>query len=131
VEQTLNKASASSEGFLLLNANLNPIFVNRAGAEILSYPHKLDNNRNVDQYLAYRVRASLVSSESSHVPALVPEFISGRRLYLCRAYRVNALAQGDAQGSLAVILERGSNGSFSIGQISNCAVPISAKEKSA
>jgi DNA-binding CsgD family transcriptional regulator len=118
MNHTLSKASASSDGFLLLNSDLSPIFVNQAAAEILSYPHKLETQENVDDYLASRVRTSLVSAESSPVPTLVSNYQSGKRLYQCRSYRVNALAHGDSEGSLAIILERGSNGSFSIAQVS-------------
>src|SRR5271169_1903679 len=113
-----SKPSAGSEGFLLLNSSLSPIFVNRVAAEILSYPQKLEAHKNNDEYLASRVRAGLVSGDSSRVQTLVSEFQSGRRLYRCRAYRVNAVAQGNAQGSLAVILERGSNGAISIDHVS-------------
>jgi DNA-binding CsgD family transcriptional regulator len=118
MKHTSSKASADSEGFLLLNSGLSPIFFNRAAAEILSYPHKLDNHKNLDDYLASRVRTSLVSNGSSRLPKLVSDFQSGRRLYQCRAYRVDALAQGDSQCSIAIILERGSNRSFSIVQVS-------------
>jgi DNA-binding CsgD family transcriptional regulator len=97
---------------------MSPIFFNRAAAEILSYPKKLETHSNLDDYLASRVRTSLVSGEPSRVPKLVSDFQSGRRLYKCHAYRVNALAQGDSQCSLAIILERGSNRSFPIAQVS-------------
>ena len=114
----VSEASANSEGFLLLNSSLSPIFVNRAAAEILSYPHKLEAHENLDDYLASRFRTNLVSGESSGAPTLVSKFQSGRRTYHCRAYRMNALAQGDSQCSFAIILERGSNGSFSMAQVS-------------
>lgn len=116
-DDTSGKASAAAEGFILLNANLSPIFANRVATQILSYPQKLEVQKNLDAYLASRVRTLLVSNESS-VPTLVSEFQSGKRLYKCRAYRVNALAQGDSQGSLAVILERVLIGSFSVAQAS-------------
>lgn len=115
----LTKASASSEGFLLLNPALNPIFVNRAAAEILTYPHKIENHKSLDDFLANRVRTDLVLDRSSRIPKLVSEFQSGRRVYQCRTYRVNPVAQGDSQCSLAVLLERGSNGSFSIAQVAD------------
>jgi DNA-binding CsgD family transcriptional regulator len=118
MKQTSSKANGSSEGFLLLNSSLNPIFVNRAAAEILSYPQKLETHKDLDHYLASRVRATLVSDGASRIPTLVSEFQSGRRHYQCRAYRVNALAQGDSEGSLAIILERGTNGFFSISKVS-------------
>jgi DNA-binding CsgD family transcriptional regulator len=114
-----SKSSASSEGFLLLNTALNPIFVNRAAAEILSYPHKLENHKSLDDYLMNRVRTDLIMDKSSRIPKLVSEFQSGRRTYQCRTYRVNPVAQGDSQCSLAVLLERTSNGSFSMAQVSD------------
>lgn len=113
-----SQASADSEGFLLLNSDLSPIFYNRAAAEILIYPHKLETHKNLEDYLASRVRKTLVSGEASGVPKLVSDFQSGRRLYQCRAYRVGALAQGDSQCALAIILERGSNRSFPIAEVS-------------
>jgi DNA-binding CsgD family transcriptional regulator len=113
-----NKVTANSEGFLLLNSSLNPIFFNRAAAEILSYPQKVEAHKNLDDFLASRVRTNLVSGESSRVLNVVSDFQSGRRLYQCRTYRVNALAQGDARCTLAIILERSSNGSIAIEQIS-------------
>ena len=118
MKQLTSKAPANSEGFLLLNSNLNPIFFNRAAAEILSYPQKVEAHKNLDDYLSNRVRTNLVSGEYSQMPKVVSDFQSGRRLYQCRTYRVNALAQGDARCSLAIILERGSNGTISIDHVS-------------
>jgi DNA-binding CsgD family transcriptional regulator len=112
------KASASSEGFLLLDSDLSPIIANRAAAEILSYPNKVKNHKDLDDYLSRRVRMSLVLGDSSRVPTFVSEFQSGRRRYQCRAFRVNPLIQGGTRCSLAIILERGSNRSPSIAQVS-------------
>jgi DNA-binding CsgD family transcriptional regulator len=117
MKQTANKASTTSEGFLLLNCDLNPIFFNRAAAEILCYPHKVETQKNLDDYLASRVRANLVRDESSRIPRFVSDFQSGMRLYQCRTYRVNAIAQGDPQCTLAIILERASDRSLSITQV--------------
>lgn len=113
-----SKTAASSEGFMLLNLALRPLFVNRAAAEILSYPNRPEIHKNLDEYVASRVRTGLMLGESSHAPKLVSQFRSGRRLYQCRTYRVNPLALGDSQCSIAVILERGTNRSFSTEQVS-------------
>ena len=118
MKQASSKSNGNSEGFLLLNSSLSPIFFNRAAAEILSYPQKVEAHNNLDDYLASRVRANLVSGGSLRAPNLVSGFQSGRRLYQCRTYRLDALAQGDVWCSLAVILERGSNGSLAIDQVS-------------
>jgi len=117
MKYTSSKASANSEGFLLLDSSLSPLFANRVAAEILSYPHQPETHKNLDDYLAARVRANLMTGGSSHFPTMVSEFRSGRRLYQCRSYRVNALAEEGSQGCFAIILERGSNGSFSIARV--------------
>jgi len=118
MKNTPSKESTSSEGFLLLDSDLSPIIANRAAAEILSYPEKVKNYKNLDDYLSRRVRMSLVLSDSSRIPTFVSDFQSGRRRYQCRAFRVNPLVQGNSQCSLAIILERGSIRPPSIAQVS-------------
>jgi DNA-binding CsgD family transcriptional regulator len=108
----------SAEGFLVMNSSMNPILVNPVAAEILSYPQKPETHRNLDDFLANKIRSTLFSGPSSPVPTLVTRLQSGRRLYQCRAYRVNALANGDSQASVAIVLERGSKGSSSLVEVS-------------
>ena len=112
-----SRAAASSDGFLLLNSSMSPILVNRAAAEILSYPQKPETQKYLDQFLAGKINSTLLS-RSSCGPALVSKFQSGRRLYRCRTYRVNALTNGDSSASLAVLLERCSRGPGSVVDIS-------------
>jgi DNA-binding NarL/FixJ family response regulator len=114
MKQTSSRTTTSSEGFLLLNSAFSPIFVNQAATEILCYPQKFEAHRNFHAQLENLVRASLVSVDTSRIPKLVSEFRSGRRVYHCRIYRVNAVARSDSKGSLAVVLERSSNGIFSM-----------------
>jgi DNA-binding CsgD family transcriptional regulator len=110
--------AVSSVGFVLLDSAMNPIFVNNAAAEILFYPQKVEAQRKPNGFLASKIRGSLLSGKSSGLPALVAKFQSGKRLYLCRTFRVNALAEEDTQSSVAVLLERGSAGSMSLIQVS-------------
>jgi DNA-binding CsgD family transcriptional regulator len=111
------KTAASAEGFLLLNSSMNPIFVNSAAAEILSYPQKPETQKNLHEFLAGKISSTLLL-RSSCGPALVAKFQSGRRFYQCRSYRVNALANGGSQASVAVLLERGPRASSSLVEIS-------------
>jgi DNA-binding CsgD family transcriptional regulator len=104
-------------GFLLLNSSMRPLFVNRAAAEILSYPQKLEMQKNLDEFLAGKISSTLFSHSSREI-MLVTKFRSGRRLYQCRAYRMNASAVGDSQASLAVLLERVSSKPSSLAEIS-------------
>lgn len=117
-------APVTSEGFLVLDSCLHPIFVNRAAAEILSYPQKPEACKNLKAFLASKIHSTLFSMQTSDAPALVTEFVSGKRRYHCRAYHVDALGNGNGSGnggghgSVAVLLERFSTGSLFIGQVS-------------
>jgi DNA-binding CsgD family transcriptional regulator len=111
-------ASASAHGFLLLDSSLRPIFVNRVATEILSYPQKPEAHKNLDAFLASKIPATLFTVQGSPGPALVSEFLSGRRRYRCRAYRMDGPGNGKPQHSVAVVLERFSAGPFSLGLVS-------------
>ena len=111
-------APVSSEGFLLLDSSLRPIFVNRVATEILSYPQQPETGKNLDAFLSSKILTTLFSAQGSRDPSLVSEFLSGRRRYQCRAYRVDGPGNGKSQGSVAVLLERSSAGSFSLGLVS-------------
>jgi len=110
--------STTTEGFLLLDAGMNPIYVNRVAMEILSYPQKPEVHKNLDAFLAAKIPATLFSLRGPQGPTLVNEFRSGKRRYQCRAFRVDAAGNGKSQGSVAVLLERFSHGSFSLGMVS-------------
>lgn len=100
------KATFCSEGFLLLDAAMKPVLVNPVAAHILTYPLKPDSQKNLDSYLANKVRSTLVDA-SSNGSGVVARFQSGRRTYFCRSFPVNSMSNGHAHASLAVILERG------------------------
>lgn len=126
----MDSAAVKSEpavGFLLLNSSMRPFFVNRVAAEILSYPQKLETQKNFDEFLAGKI-SSMLFSQSSREITLVSKFQSGRRLYQCRAYRLNASAVGDSQASLAVLLERVSGKPSSLAEISE-RFHLTAREK--
>ena len=106
-----------SGGFILLNSSMKPILVNREAAKILSYPQRPETQESLDEFLASKIRSALFS-RSANGPVLVAAFQSGRRLYQCRAYRVNSLADGDSQVSVAVLLERATRRSSSLLEVS-------------
>lgn len=103
---------------MLLDSSLQPIFVNRVAAEILSYPQQPEAHKNLSAFLAKKILSTLFSVQPSSAPVLVTEFLSGKRRYQCRAYRVDGVGYGGTHGSVAVLLERFSAAAFSIGQIS-------------
>ncbi len=111
--------SVSSEGFLLLDSSMNPLFVNPVARQILVYPEKPEAQKNLSSYLASRIRSTLLSQQPSTGPALVPRFQSGRRTYWCRSFEVSSMANGHSQVSLVVLFGRASvASSASLAQLS-------------
>jgi len=108
------KTALCGEGFLLLDAAMNPVLVNSAAAQILTFPQKPEAHKNLDSYLASKVRSALLSDGSSNGGAVVSRFQSGRRIYLCRSFQVSSMAIGHSRPSLAVLLERSSPRSASL-----------------
>jgi DNA-binding NarL/FixJ family response regulator len=96
---------------------MNPILVDREASEILTYPHRPETQKSLDDFLAGKI-GSMLLTQSSHEPALVAGFQSGRRLYRCRAYQVSSPVSGGPQTSVAVVLERGSKVADSFMEVS-------------
>lgn len=107
----------SAKGFLLFNAQLSPIFVNYAAAQILVYPEEPQTNKNLCDQVAARIRSILLSAEPSNDSVFVARFRSGRRQYVCRSFNVDGIETGDLRPSFAVILERASTTSTSFAQL--------------
>jgi DNA-binding CsgD family transcriptional regulator len=97
----------SPDGFLLLDCQMRPVFVNRTAAEILTYPRKVEAQKKLDDFLQTKVRSTLLCGQPLREPTIVPRFQSGRRLYLCRAFQVNFEPGRDSQRLVAVVIERG------------------------
>lgn len=110
--------NVSSEGFLLLDSGLQPVFVNPAAAKILAYPQEPDAQKNLDTYMADRVRSILISDRPFNGSVVVSRFQSGRRTYFCRHFPVEFMPDGHSQASLAVILQRVSARSTSLVHLS-------------
>jgi DNA-binding CsgD family transcriptional regulator len=113
------ESAATSEGFLLLDSALRPIYFNRLAAEILAYPQKPEAFKDPKAFLTAKIHSTLFRVQGSRAPLLVSEFQSGRRRYQCRAYRLGTQVNGNGNGdaSVAVILERFSTGSLTLGQV--------------
>jgi DNA-binding CsgD family transcriptional regulator len=97
----------SPDGFLILDCQMKPIFVNRAAAEILTYPRKVEAQIRLDEVLQAKVRSTLICGQPMREPTVVPRFQSGKRLYLCRAFHVGFQPGPGSQPLVAVVIERG------------------------
>lgn len=99
-------AHVSSDGFLILDAKMYPIFVNSPGAAILAYPDGTDSHRNFAPYIAEKIRSILILGKPSNESAFVSKFKSGRRYYSCRSFPVSGMGSRPSEAAYALILER-------------------------
>jgi hypothetical protein len=72
---------------------------------------------NLDTTLSSKIRGKLLWAKFSGSPGLVDRLQSGKRLYQCRAVRVNAIGGSDAPSSIAVFLERGTSRAIPLAQV--------------
>jgi DNA-binding CsgD family transcriptional regulator len=117
MRKTEHVTTGAEVGFVLLDSTLHPVLLNRSAAEILSYPLKPGAQKAQRSPSAERVRIMLLASPSNGGSPIVSEFRSGKRLYHCRTFRVDAQTEEYSQLSLAVIFERGSSASLSLPQV--------------
>ena len=92
-------------GFLLLDTSLNLIASNPEAVQILSYPSKPDRIKQLNVFLADRIRAVLMDSQSSDNNG-TKEYQSGRRRYICRRFHIDCNGRYSPQPAVAMIFER-------------------------
>lgn len=107
-------------GLIVVDSSFGVVAYNGEALRILSYPHQTENIRQPDTWLSSKIRADLVVGESS--PKLAERFRSARRTYLCRSFQLDFRKQSNGSGhfggSLVVLLERKSNYSVKLNEMS-------------
>jgi DNA-binding CsgD family transcriptional regulator len=107
---------------MLLDASLNLVGYNSEAIAILSFPTKPDQIKQKSVFLADKVRSSLLSQQASgnrnHDLAFVREYKSGKRRYICRAFRLDSGERSKSGISVAVLLERHSSDEIALQDLS-------------
>jgi len=107
-------------GLLVVDNTLGVVAYNGEALKILTYPDAPEKIRHLDSWLANKIRSELVGRLSP--PSFVDAFRSSKRLYLCRSFPLDKSHQGNGFGSsaglLIVMLERKSNETLKISEIS-------------
>jgi DNA-binding CsgD family transcriptional regulator len=100
-------AGIASEGFLVVDASMNPLYASPEVAQILLYPQRVESQKNLTDLLAKRL-CSLSFSEQSlgTSTTVVAKFQSGKREYLCRAFHLSGFYKGESKLFVALLLER-------------------------
>ena len=103
----------SNSGFLLLDAGLNLIASNDPTLQILCFPSEANRINQPKLSLADRVRTTLLDHNHQGGTALVKEFKSGKRSYICKSFQVKCKGNHSLQPAFAVLLERDTASSHS------------------
>jgi DNA-binding CsgD family transcriptional regulator len=106
----------SKSGFLLLDTSLNLIASNPEAVQILSYPSKPDRIKQLNVFLADRVRTALANSAGNDGHG-IKEYQSGRRRYICRKFEIDCNGKYTPQPAMAMIFERAATADLALEEI--------------
>jgi DNA-binding CsgD family transcriptional regulator len=107
----------SNNGFLLLDAGLNPIASNDAALQIFSFPSGVDRIKQTNIVLAEQVYTTLLDQKQDR-RVFVNEFKSGKRRYICRSFRLDRHENYPVKLGFVVLLERNAAASTGLTEIS-------------
>jgi DNA-binding CsgD family transcriptional regulator len=96
----------SAPGFMLLDGSFHPLVYNSEAIAILSFPTKPEQIKQLPLFLTDKVRSSLLNRQKDGGAAFVREYRSGRRMYLCRAFSLDACEMAIQGAAVALLLER-------------------------
>ncbi len=96
-----------ASGLLLTDSSLKPLYANKEAVRVLIYPKDPGKISNVDRIVEEKAH-SLIASLRTDSPSssLFREFVSGRRVYHCRAVTMDPDPHRPLQPALALLLER-------------------------
>ena len=97
-----------SSGFVIIDSEFRPLYANEESIKILGYPNLYANLQSMDGVLTQKVFTFLPRDLGSSRRACAIQFQSGRRLYHCRAFVVEAhWSGGSPETRIALLMERG------------------------
>jgi DNA-binding CsgD family transcriptional regulator len=119
VKSSLLGMEGSEAGLLLLGFALNPLYVNPKALEILVYPETAEALTGRDRFFDRKIRSVLLVDGTCPESGFVPEFCSGRRRYVCRAFSLNAQRPKSPDAPvLALLFERRNHIGFDASRVS-------------
>jgi DNA-binding CsgD family transcriptional regulator len=109
-------------GLIVVDTSLGVVAYNGEALQILTYPERPDKINHLDSWLTNKIRTDLLGRHSP--PEVVHGFRSAKRMYLCRSFPLDVKAHngngsGSSAGLLIVMLERRSNETAKITEISD------------
>ena len=96
----------SEKGFLLLDNKLKLVMFNSEAVKILAYPTAPENIKQLDVFLADRVKLNLIEGRVGDSLTFSKQFKSGNRRYVCRTFAMQPNVSASYQQTAALLLER-------------------------
>ncbi len=114
-------AAPTRPGLIVVDSSLSVVACNGEALQILTFPDPPDKIRQLDSWLANKIRTDLLGRHSP--PKCVNGYRSAKRMYFCRSFPLEVRAHlgngsGSSTGLLIVMLERRSNESAKVNEIS-------------
>jgi DNA-binding CsgD family transcriptional regulator len=105
-QESIVTMAPSTNGFLLLDGELNLIASNDPALQILCFPSEAHRIKQPRVFLSDRVRTTLLDHQHQDRKAFVKEFKSGKRRYICKTFQIDCNGHYSPQPAFAVLLER-------------------------
>jgi DNA-binding CsgD family transcriptional regulator len=105
-------------GFLLVDSKLKLLMFNSEAVRILAFPTAPERIKNLDVFLADRVKSSLATGRSADSHTFSKEFKSGYRRYTCRSFALSSQMSEAYRNANVLLLERNSFGVGALSQAS-------------
>jgi DNA-binding CsgD family transcriptional regulator len=120
------KIAAARPGLIVVDSAMSVVASNAEALQILTFPDRPEDIQHLDNWLANKIRVSLIERQSPL--GIAAEFHSAHRTYRCRSFPVESSAghkignhkNGSSRpdGLMIVMLERTGNETFMIAEIS-------------
>src|SRR5919109_700227 len=100
-------------GFLVTDATLRPLSANQEAITVLAYPAKQKPLPGLVYAFDQKIRHSVLQVQgfpsTSKTASPLIQLKSGRRVYFCRAFRLDGNVNEPDQAKVLVVLERGTS----------------------
>src|SRR5579863_9835826 len=96
----------NSPGFILINKDLQPVAFNSAALQILAYPTKSDHVHRPVLFLKDEIKTRLLKSNGNGDLQFAKDYMSGRRRYICRSFRLDGAVNTGESLAVCLLLER-------------------------
>src|SRR5437763_16477792 len=99
------RASSDSPGLLLLDSSLEPIYASEEAVSILCYPESPRKKGHLGSFLVRSIGPLLPKQDDSSRSIVPGEFISGKRRYQARVFKLEPRLGDGLRPGLAVTMQ--------------------------